>query len=52
MTKVVAISGSSEYTRHGRDVESEESTANGRKATNGVDIVEGLIKVNEYKQHI
>lgn len=42
MTKIVAIGGSSEYTGHGRDIETKESTTNGGEATNGVDVVEGL----------
>jgi hypothetical protein len=42
MPEVVAIRGSSQYTGHGRDVETKEPTANGGEATNGVDVVEGL----------
>jgi hypothetical protein len=42
VTEVVAIGGSSEYTGHGRDIETKESTTNGGEATNGVDVVECL----------
>ena len=42
LTEVILISRSSENTGHGRDIKTEESTANGSEATNGVDVVEGL----------
>lgn len=48
--KISSISGSSEYSRHGRDIETEESTANGGEATDGVHIVEGLHTAKQWNR--
>ena len=42
VVKVATICRSSKYAGHGRDVETEQSSADGSEATDGVDAVEGL----------
>jgi hypothetical protein len=44
MTEVVLVGIGSQDTAHGRDIETEESSAEGREGANGVDVVERLVR--------
>jgi hypothetical protein len=45
VTKVILVGIGTQNSGHGRDIETEEATTNGREGANRVDVVEGLFQL-------